>query len=332
MNQLSISIALCTYNGSRFLAEQLASILNQTRLPDELVICDDCSTDNTIGIVEAFARQASFPVYFERNSTNLGCTRNFEKAIRLCRGDIITLSDQDDVWYPVKLQRIAEIFLGSEETGAVFSDADIIDEQSNPLPQKLWAGFLFTRDQQKQFANGDALRVLLKHPVVTGATMAFRAKYRDFFMPIPDELLHDYWISFLLVARGKVRPISEPLLKYRRHGSQQIGPGPGGSRMQGLAIARSTASRWYLNEIDGLSRIMERLREKSSELPDASGTIELFRQKIAHRSIRANLQQSKISRIPVVLREASNLGYWRFSEGWRSLAKDLLLSTSDNRG
>lgn len=103
--KLSISVAMCTYNGSAFLQEQLDSIAAQTRLPDELVICDDGSSDSTVDIVERFAHGVSFRVQLFRNPQNLGSTRNFEQAMRLCTGDLIALSDQDDVWMPEKLAR-----------------------------------------------------------------------------------------------------------------------------------------------------------------------------------------------------------------------------------
>src|ERR1019366_197610 len=94
-----ISVALCTYNGERFLSQQLASIGKQTRLPDELVVCDDSSTDRTVAIVREFAASVSFPVRVFENQRNLGSAANFERAIRLCDGDLIALSDQDDIWY-----------------------------------------------------------------------------------------------------------------------------------------------------------------------------------------------------------------------------------------
>jgi len=104
--RLFLSIALATYNGERYIGEQLDSILRQTRLPDELVVFDDASVDATQAIVLDFARHAPFPVRFQVNSVRLGSTRNFEMAIRACGGDIIFLCDQDDVWYPDKIALI----------------------------------------------------------------------------------------------------------------------------------------------------------------------------------------------------------------------------------
>src|SRR5688572_3171861 len=98
-----LSVALCSYNGARFIHDQLSSIARQSRLPDELVICDDRSSDNTIAIIEKFAVDAPFPVRSHVNPTNLGSTKNFELAISRCCGDFIALSDQDDIWHQDKL-------------------------------------------------------------------------------------------------------------------------------------------------------------------------------------------------------------------------------------
>ena len=106
----SVSVALCTYNGTRYLKDQIDSIASQTRVPHELVVCDDCSSDDTVKILEAFASRAPFPVRLSVNPTNLGSTKNFAQAIALCRGDIIALCDQDDVWHPAKLERLASVF------------------------------------------------------------------------------------------------------------------------------------------------------------------------------------------------------------------------------
>src|SRR5713101_1538304 len=107
MNKMYLSVAMCTYYGARFLQEQLESIAAQTRLPDELVVCDDRSADGSVEIVRNFAKSAPFPVQLEINETNLGAIKNFEKAIGLCEGETIALADQDDIWKPQKLSRLS---------------------------------------------------------------------------------------------------------------------------------------------------------------------------------------------------------------------------------
>ncbi len=330
MNALTISVAMCTYNGARFLPQQLESIAAQTRLPDELVISDDCSCDVTADIIRTFARQAAFPVHFTTNHENIGATRNFERTIERCSGEVIALADQDDLWSSAKVRRIADAFAGSDETLAVFSDGELIDEQSNVLPARLWESFLFSRKEQKLFARGQGFSILIKHPVVTGATLAFRSRFRGLFLPIPSNHAHDYWISVLLAACGKVEAIPDTLIKYRRHQKQQIGPGPAALRItQQTAIARATGREQYLLEIQGLHQVSERLKSRGSAFECRHLAVEQIPEKIAHRSARAMVPQSRLLRVPTVLREIANRRYWNYSEGCKSIAKDLFLKRVD---
>src|SRR5258708_1747298 len=121
---IKVSVALCTYNGARFLREQLESIAAQTHIPAELVACDDASTDDSFSILESFAKSAVFPVRLVRNEIRVGSTKNFEQAIGLCTGEIIALCDQDDVWLPEKLARIGEELARHRDAVMVFSDAE----------------------------------------------------------------------------------------------------------------------------------------------------------------------------------------------------------------
>src|SRR5690606_19224477 len=156
-----------------------------------------------------------------RNTDRLGSTRNFENAIRACNGDIIFLCDQDDVWYPEKMARIEERFVRKPGTGAVFTDADVVDENLFPSGERLWKAFKFSPKEQSRVAACDALSVLVKHPVVTGATMAFRSTYRDLVLPLADTW-HDAWISLLISATSSLEALSEPLIAYRQHGANQL--------------------------------------------------------------------------------------------------------------
>jgi glycosyltransferase involved in cell wall biosynthesis len=126
---MTISIAMATYNGERYIREQLDSFATQTLPPDEVVICDDCSRDNTLAVVEKFAQSAKFNIRFARNERQLGFTRNFEKALSLCDGDLIFLSDQDDVWFPEKIEIVRNTFVSYPSVQVVINDVEIADGQ-----------------------------------------------------------------------------------------------------------------------------------------------------------------------------------------------------------
>src|SRR4051812_33755133 len=125
----TISVALCTYNGAKYLPAQLASLVQQTHLPIELIVCDDSSTDATPQILKEFAAISPFSVRLQFNEANLGSTKNFEKAIGLCTGAVIATCDQDDVWLPQKLERIAAVFDKEPDVGLAFSDAILVDDE-----------------------------------------------------------------------------------------------------------------------------------------------------------------------------------------------------------
>lgn len=319
---LGLSIAMCTFNGKEFLPWQLKSIADQDRPPDELVICDDGSSDGCIDILDGFARTAAFPVRVIRNEKTLGSTRNFNQAISLCTGDIVTLADQDDFWYPHKLARIESEFRTRSAAVAVFSDADLIDDSGALLRLSLWESFSFGVRDQKRFANGEALHILLKHPVVTGATMAFQRRFVPLISPIPPNHVHDNWTSFLLAACGPFIPITESLMRYRCHGNQQIGPGLVTFRER-IAQALNTGPHFYMQEIVRFRQLYERLEQRRADFPFAECALREIRAKICHREHRALLPRTSVSRIPRVIREVLNGGYWRYSEGWESVAKDM---------
>ncbi len=139
--RLRVSIAMCTYNGARFLSEQLESFAAQTRIPDELVVCDDGSTDDTVSLIASYAKTVGFPVRLIRNSQKLGPAKNFEKAIGLCEGEIIILSDQDDIWLSRKIETLVEAFAKHPKAVYAFSDAELVDEKGRPLGHSLWNAF-----------------------------------------------------------------------------------------------------------------------------------------------------------------------------------------------
>ena len=320
-----ISIAMCTYNGSRYIDDQLSSIRNQTRMPDELVVCDDGSSDETVAKLQDFARNAPFPVRVFVNEMNMGCTRNFEKAIALCEGDLIALSDQDDIWVKSRLQRTEGVFTQDQSVGLIFGDADIIHQDSSSSSLRLWSAGSFGRLQRFQFRHAKATQALLNHNVVTGATMAFRSAFRDVVLPIPDIWVHDGWVALIISFFSNIAALSEPLIRYRKHPNQQFGPLVEKMAFpQQLATAK-TFQRWqyelqlrqYEAAYDRLIPYAKTERQKRA--------LQCINSKIVHLSARARMPKRKIKRVPVVLKELATMRYTRYSRGLMSAAKDLLL-------
>ncbi|ODT74361.1 MAG: glycosyl transferase [Nitrosomonadales bacterium SCN 54-20] len=315
--RLSSSIALASCNGERHMREQLASIACQTMLPDELVVYDDASTDATPAIVLDFARHAPFPVRYFQNSKRVGTVPNFENAIRACEGEIIFLCDQDDVWHVNKIALIKERFISSPDVGAVFTDANIVDENLHSLGYRLWQVFKFTVREQAQVAFRDALGVLIKHPVVTGATMAFRSHYRDLVLPLTDTW-HDAWISFLIGATSHLDAVPSPLVTYRLHNGNQLGiPRRGRNRGKSCEVVYGPMVRRY-------EMVLQRLQERAGTFPCSTINLGRIEEALSFLRVRAALPDARWRRLPGVLHELAVLRYHRYAYGFHSLYKDLV--------
>lgn len=315
--RLSLSIALASYNGERYIAEQLDSIARQTRLPNELIISDDASSDATLAIARDFARRAPFPVSVLQNSERAGSTHNFEIAIHACKGDIIFLCDQDDVWYPDKISLIEERFINNPDAGIVFTDADVVDENLHPIGRRLWQIYKFGPNKQARFVANDALGVLLKQPVVTGATMAFRSSYRDLVLPIP-KTWHDAWIALLIGATSHLDALPAQLIAYRQHGGNQLGI-PRAGRNRGKSCAAIYGPRVLLYEA-----IRKRLEKSEERFRVSEQTIRRLDEKLVFLRASAALPQPRWRRLPVALHELLALRYHSYAHGLTSFCKDLL--------
>lgn len=319
---MTISIAMCTYNGERYLQEQLDSIAMQTRPPDEMVICDDRSQDGTPQIARAFAAKSPFTVHFVANERNLGSTKNFEKAITLCQGDVIALSDQDDVWHPEKLRKIEEAFVTEPAVGLVFSDGDIVDQNLRPLGARLWDSAHVTPAQERLIRRDRFFEALLMHNIVTGAAMAFRAAYRELFLPIPDTipLIHDGWIALIVSAVARATFLPEPLISYRQHPQQQLGA----VLERPKRMAKVLPESHYRRHITQLQTLTERLGDFRPTTPRVDKRLSHLQRHICHIERRLTLPSSPIRRLPQVLRELITGCYHHYSNGFASAGRDLL--------
>jgi glycosyltransferase involved in cell wall biosynthesis len=203
---MKISVCIATYNGEKYIQEQLESILMQLDEKDEVIISDDSSSDNTIEIIRSFD-DARIEVFI--NTKGQGYTRNFENALEKATGDIIFLSDQDDIWVEEKVAKMQEYL---QDYDFVVSDNMIVDEALNIIEESHFSLF-----HTKQ---GFIRNLLL--PRYVGACMAFRKEVLQKCLPFPKNFkltAHDYWISLIAELYFSVYKINEPLILYRRHGS-----------------------------------------------------------------------------------------------------------------
>ena len=314
---MKISIALCTYNGASYLPAQLDSIRQQTHLPDELIICDDASTDDTLTVLEDFAQTVDFSVYVQKNPQNIGSTRNFEQAIRLCTRDIIALADQDDFWLPSKLELIAQQFTAQPAIGGVFTDASVVDENLQDMGYSLWSANNFTPKEQSQFTHGQAVPILLKKNVVTGATFAFRADLRERLLPINPLWVHDGWLAFILACIQPLIPISDQTMRYRQHTQAQLGA-------EKLSLTTALSVPTKAERYQHAAAQYQALHTHLSNLGEIDPAIlDQIIAKIDHMQKRATLPSRRLARLKPIFTEIRQGRYHRYSAGWRSILRDL---------
>lgn len=325
MSTLIISVALCTYNSSRYLQAELESMASQTRFPDEVVVCDDGSQDNTLELLEQFRKNASFPVRIFRNAQHLGSTKNFEQAIAFCQGEFIALADHDDLWYPNKLQLLSEVLAADPNAGYVFADADVIDDEGKPVGATLWQKQDVRYLPRTGFLPQNQVTALLKVGFPAGCTMMFRSDLKEIVLPISSRWIHDFWISLLASMTGRYGiAVSEPLMAFRLHASQAVGVRP---RIWKLLPFLLTAPRnLWAEEKQKFMEIRERLYGDPNLNRCKAEELELLDEKILHLGQRASARSAKgWQRCKIVLSEARTGRYGQFSFSWQSALRDLCL-------
>lgn len=315
-----VSVAMCTYNGETYLTEQLESIAKQTRQVDELVVCDDGSTDQTIPILERFAGSVSFPVRIHVNGSNLGSTRNFEKCLLLCAGDTMVLCDQDDVWRQDRVQRLCDYLQTHPYHDAVFSNADLIDDDGALIPdRKLWDNFGFDTEKQQTWRSGKANEILFQSYIVTGATLAIRKNVLDRLAPFPTHLgpyIHDAWMAIALGVLNKIGFVDDTLISYRVHASQQVGFGKKDAKVSlGERLKRDRQFK-----LEPIRKRAELLGDLVRALEAVEGVVpeSLIKLKELHSHFRrrAELPDKRVLRFRPVLTEAAKGRYKMSSTHW----------------
>lgn len=330
----TISVAMATYNGARFLYEQLASIANQTVYPAELIICDDGSHDETISIASKFADEAPFPVQVHRNPRNLGFARNFREAASRCRGDLIAFSDQDDWWCPDRLEKCLPSF-EDPDVLLIYHNAWLVDAD------RFRFGTLYEAAVEQQ-----ALRL---HPVGPwnhsyGLVQIFRSSLRIYddlwdwslnHMADPQDILsHDQWYFFLAEALGRVKFLDDRLLEYRQHERNDVGAKQMKPAIQSRLFAR--VEHYGCQDLRISKAATARasiLREIASRTPDSGTRLRVIAACYEHLAERSGRRYHVYSRERIRDRLACLVHSWRkndYSEWpWgfdrRSVYRDLLM-------
>ncbi len=222
---MKISVAMCTYNGEKFLKEQIDSILCQNYPVNEIVVCDDGSKDNTLELLNQYKKENPILFNINVNKENLKSIKNFEKAISLCTGDVIFLADQDDIWHKNKTEIITSFLTENENVSVVCTNANAIDENSKFLENNfvMWDVFSkFIKNKPDQYYFNF---IVEKGNFATGATIAFKKEIVEKIIPIPviDNYYHDEWIALIASCQDKMKFIDEKLINYRIHSNQQVG-------------------------------------------------------------------------------------------------------------
>lgn len=215
----NISVAMCTYNGEKFLSEQIESIIQQSTVPKELVICDDNSTDNTRDILSEYSDSYPDLITLEFNEENLGVTKNFEKCMGLCEGHYIALSDHDDIWDPRKLEYQLKA-IEDNDAKLVFHNSSLVKEDMSYITDNWSVQQYDFRDAR----NGRrAFELILSNSFVQGSTILFESSLLDTILPIPSNWYHDRYIVILSSIMGPLFDINIELSNYRQHENQEIG-------------------------------------------------------------------------------------------------------------
>ena len=323
-----ISVAMATYQGEKYIEEQIQSIQRQTVLPNELIIVDDCSSDLTVAKINKIIKTLNFEVRLVVNNKNIGYVRSFSKALEMCVGDIIFMADQDDVWLPRKLELMRSKFIDRPDIQLLIHDVEYCKENLTPIGQTKIQRMTGIYDLNREY--------------VVGMATAVRGYFLKLCLPIPDEkiITHDSWLHLCASLINKKLILNDVLALYRRHASNATIDGnlnvdfiTNASHFERRSVVVSQLTERVAIERNDLVTVLEWIKSKKNELL-ISGLISA----VAFENTCTNLENQcdniyrreciwampRYRRLFPAIKLYISSGYNDFT-GLRSLFKDLII-------
>jgi glycosyltransferase involved in cell wall biosynthesis len=320
---LTVSVVVITYNGARYIGDQVQSIIRQTRAPEEIIISDDASNDDTVERARSALRSWHGQSHVRIARRNVGVSANLQAGLEEATGDVVMLADQDDIWWPQRVERQMAAIENDPSVAAVFCDADLVDAEGHAVGARLWEREGFSVKQRRIWAR-DPAAVLLGGQVVTGATLALRRELLDVVLPLPTSGWHDSWIALVTVFSGaEMLALPEALLSYRLHDDNAAGvPPPTWRSKLGAALWPGGG------DLAQLSEAIERLETAGADSAAGDGTLLIDRLKRARNFYvnRRRLDARFWRRAPRIARWWFKGEYSCCRSGLRSAVADLAVA------
>ena len=319
----AVSVALCTYNGGVFIADQVRSILTQSVPVAELVVSDDASKDDTIAQVEALVAAATPRPTLRvlRNEEALGVTRNFAQALNACAHDVILLSDQDDRWLPGRVELALAALSSSDAPDLVATDALLVDGDGHSLGATLAGRLGISRSERSRLAGSRPWAPLMRRNLITGATVGVRRSLLERATPFPPNWLHDEWLAMIAAATGSLVLSPTASIEYRQHSLNVVGVH---KRTLSTRLERLTVPGARRN-----ARLLARAEELVAHLEHLGNIVDpralkAARGKLEYERRRSALPLSRRRRLWPILKVASRGSYRRYGLGAQDILRDLV--------
>jgi glycosyltransferase involved in cell wall biosynthesis len=322
---MKVSVAMTTYNGIPFLSEQIDSILEQSRQPNQVVVCDDGSRDGTVATLREY--ESSYPDLFDVyvNDTNLGVSKNFEKAIRLAEGDLICICDQDDIWNANKIERQID---AHAKTGKwlICHDSLLTTQDLDPI-ESLWTRNEYTSGRVRDIKDGFE-ELVYGTNFIQGATMMLDSELKEYILPIPETWQYDYYIALVASIVGGIHDIDEELLLYRQHEDQDLGAPKRTFLANALYSLREFDYSYIRDRAEGWVELSEQVQSipESNLLIDKDVALSIVNTRAGYESHRAtarNPNETYPNRLRAVFENYQSDSYTQFGAGILSACRDI---------